>query len=263
MKGEYLNENSNVEKINDPYPIWILDNFIKQEIVETIVADWPEADNDEIWNSGYTTIKGQKNILEQGVRTLNNVEHYPLSVKSVMEYFHSKQFTNKLESITEIKGLIPDTTGRWTNMRVMLANSYQMIHSDARRHPQTGLCKELTCLLYLNKDYDRERDGGCLEVWDDEMTMCKHMIDPIFNRFVIFLNTDTSYHGVTQVKSDRKCLTFSVLADKPTISRTKALFVGRPEDDELITELGKKRAKVKDNEGTKIWKAKQFEKYQK
>jgi len=255
LKSKFLNENPIVKEISDPYPIWILDNFMVEGIAEAMLKEWPAVD-DKQWNSGYATINGQKNILEQGVRTLNDSENYPPVVKEAMEYFHSVHFTKELERITGVKDLIPDTTGRWTNMRTMLADSFQMIHSDARRHPQNGLRKEITCLLYLNKDHDRERDGGSLEVWDDDMKECKHLVDPIFNRFVIFQNSDTAYHGVTQVKQERKGLTFSVMTDKPSNPRIKALFVARPTDDKAIGELGRKRAKVDDAAGANPWKPK-------
>ena len=136
---------------------------------------------------------------------------------------------------------------RWSGLRIMLPNSSQKIHSDARIHPINNLRKEITCLLYLNKDYDRIKDEGCLEIWDDDMQRCMHEIEPVNNRLVLFLNNDMSYHGVPLVKSERKAITWSILSNKAASSpRSKALFVSRPQDDDAVSILGLERSKIKD-----------------
>ena len=78
------------------------------------------------------------------------------------------------------------------------------------------------------------------------MTKCMHKIEPINNRLVIFLNTDTSYHGVPEVNFERKAILWSILKNAKTNNRSKALFVSRPEDSDEISKLGKKRANIKD-----------------
>ena len=118
-----------------------------------------------------------------------------------------------------------------------LPNSFQAIHSDARKHPENGLRKELTCLLHMNEN------SGYLEIWNDDMSKCVHQIKPIKNRFVIFLNTDTSFHGVPKVKTVRNAITWSILKDMKSSDRTKALFKSRPNDDDF-GHLAKKRVKI-------------------
>ena len=78
------------------------------------------------------------------------------------------------------------------------------------------------------------------------MTECTNSIAPLNNRLVIFHNSDTSYHGVPEVKRERKSITWSVLKSGEVGDRSKALFVSRPQDDKKVGELGKKRALVKD-----------------
>ena len=147
--------------------------------------------------------------------------------------------------ITEVKDLITDSSKRWSGMRVMCKNSFQAIHSDARKNPETGYRKELTCLVYFNTDW-KKQDSGYFEVWNDDMTTCVHKIEPVENRLVIFSNTDKSYHGVPEVKSERRSITWSILKDGKSDDRSKALFVARPTDDKKISELGKQRAYIKD-----------------
>ena len=99
--------------------------------------------------------------------------------------------------------------------------------------------------LYVNKNYDRKRDEGCYEVWNDNMTEKLHEIEPLYNRFVVFHNTDTSHHGVPKVgESERRALTFGVLRDAESNGRTKALFKAREGDDKRVNEIAKKRLEV-------------------
>ena len=135
---------------------------------------------------------------------------------------------------------------RWSGLRVMEPNSYQLIHSDARQHPNNILTKELTCLFYLNENYEKESHEGCLEIWDDTMTKRTHEIEPLDNRLVIFVNSETSYHGVPKVLKDRKAITFSIMSKNKSSSRNKALFVARPTDSDEISNLGKERSEIKD-----------------
>lgn len=233
-----INKNYTIEKIIDPYPIWIIDNTFHTDVLDKIIRDWPG----EGWHSGYPSVNGEANILENGMKSISKYELMPDYIREFVKHLHGNNFTKIVENITDIKNLIPDESLRWSGLRMMLPNSYQLIHSDARQHPTNKLRKELTCLLYLNKDYVKERDEGCLEIWNDNMTKCVHQIEPLFNRMVIFLNSDTAYHGVPKVLSARKMITFSILKEGESTNRSKALFVPRPWDDEKIKQQGLERS---------------------
>jgi len=241
----YINQNYNTTTIKYPYPIWVIDNFLQSTVVDQILYEWPN-DNHPLWHHGHDSINGKPNILEQKMLGISKKEDMPPYIKLIMEYFHSSEFCRILESITNIRGLVADSSWRWSGLRTMLPESFQLIHSDARHNPETGYRKELTCLLYLNPNYNKTKDEGCLEIWTDDMTTKTHEIEPILNRMTIFLNSDTAYHGVPLVKSSRKALTFSVLKQGEVGERSKALFVKRPQDSSEIGEVGLERSQIKD-----------------
>jgi hypothetical protein len=241
---DIINVDCEINKIESPFEIWVLDNFLKKEELETIHKYWPLT-IDSRWQSGYSTINGKNNILEKGLRAISKLKDIPEELQEVFNFFHTDEFTEYVSKITNNNSLVSDKSMRWSGLRIMPPNSSQKIHSDARIHPTNNLRKEITCLLYLNKDYNRIRDEGCLEIWDDEMKTCMHEIEPINNRLVLFLNNDMSYHGVPLVKSERKAITWSILSTKSALShRSKALFVPRPFDSEEIKELGIERSKI-------------------
>jgi len=235
-----LNPDLRVNEITNPYPIWIIDNLLDDAVIDQMKNEWFDNDS-ERWNTTRKMVSGKENILERKMLNISKQEEMPEMIASVCEFLHGEEFTSKIEDMTGVTGLIPDETMRWSGMRVMTEGSYQLIHSDAREHPENGLRKELTCLLYLNDDYDKDRDEGCLEIWNDDMTERVHELEPINNRLVIFLNSDTSYHGVPLVKKDRKAITFSILKNEESSGRKFAKFVSRPEDSDEVSILGSER----------------------
>jgi Rps23 Pro-64 3,4-dihydroxylase Tpa1-like proline 4-hydroxylase len=241
-----INHSYKVTHYKHPYKIWVIDDFLDFRVLTNIKKEWLPTDS-PIWHKGHRYIEGKENILEQGMRSISKLENIPPYTSKVLKYIHTDEFTRKIGNIIGMEDLIPDKSFRWSGPRVMVPGSFQAIHSDARKNPETGLRKELTCLIYLNENYTPERDKGHFEVWNDDMTQCVHKIEPRNNRLVIFHNTDKSYHGVPEVNFERKALLWSILKNAEVNSRTKALFVSRPEDSEEISILGKKRAYIKDN----------------
>ena len=242
---DILNNNLQVKKSTYPYDVWVIDNFLREEVLQNIIKSWPSSD-DESWHRGHSMVDGKNNILEQGMRGISKTEKMPEYIAKIVDYLHSEEFTNRIGELLEIEDLYPDKAMRWSGMRVMLPNSFQLIHSDARKSPETGLRKEITCLLYFNENYDKSRDEGCLEIWADNMNTCTHKIEPTSNRLVAFLNSDTSFHGVPVVKFERKAITFSILKNGDTTKRSKALFVARPNDSEEVKLEGIKRSQIND-----------------
>ncbi len=242
-----INPNFQIEHLKTPYDIWILDNFLQIDILEQIKKEWPDINSDK-WHKGHEYIDGRKNILEQGMRSISKLAEVPTFTSKVLKYIHTKEFTKVLSNIVKKTGLIPDESFRWSGPRVMVPGSFQAIHSDARKNPETGLRKELTCLVYLNEDYNSKVDKGHFEVWNDDMTKCVHKIEPLNNRLVIFHNTNKSYHGVPEVNFERKAILWSILKDAESENRSKALFVARPDDSDEISKLGKARAYIKDKD---------------
>ena len=238
-----------IKKINDPYPVWIIDNFLPQDLANKVLENWPK--ENEGWNSGHSVINGKKNILEQGMKALSNLTFMPEFYKEFIKDLNSEKNMKFYEEITGIKDLIFDKHFRWSGLREMVPGGYQLIHSDARQHPETGFTKTLTHLLYFNKEiYNKEKHQGCLEIWSDDLSELKVEIEPLHNRMIIFLNTDKSYHGVPINNAHRKMITFSTLTSDLCYDRSKALFVSRKNiDSDEISQIGKNRAYVEDKIG--------------
>jgi len=243
-KSFKINSKMNVKKSKDPFFHIIIDNFFDDMQLKELLKDWPSS-NDYKWNNTRKKINGEINLLENGIKSINDPSKLPLNWRNFFNFTHyDGNFINCINNLFEKENLIPDQTYNWSGLRENLPNSYQLIHSDALVHPIKGWKKYLTIMIYFD-DAKIIRKGN-LELWDKEMKSSKVSIKPLFNRLVIFECTPTSYHGVPQCDYLRRAFTMSFI--DPTVKnnflRNKAKFVARPTDSKKVSEQGLLRTKI-------------------
>jgi hypothetical protein len=117
-----------------------------------------------------------------------------VKTRNFLYQLNSSTFITFLEELTGIEGIIPDPHFAGGGLHQIETGGYLKVHVDFNRHERLKLDRRLNLLIYLNKNW-KEEYGGCLELWDRDMTRCEKKILPIFNRFVLFSTTDFSYHG--------------------------------------------------------------------
>ena len=211
-----------------PFRHLVIDNFYKEDVLENLLNDFPDID-DERWFRFREKVGKFDNIFEKKMNAISKPEDLPAFSLCFLSLLNSLDFCEVLENITGIEGIQPDPHWHYTGLRINDPGACQLIHSDAVFHPHLKKRKILTVMSYLTKNW-KEEDEGCLEIWNDEMTECAHSIAPVFNRVLIFENTETSYHGVPKNNHRRKAVTMSYLLDEKEEKRWRALFVKRPED---------------------------------
>lgn len=60
------------------------------------------------------------------------------------------------------------------------------------------LHRRVNLLLYFNKNW-KESYGGYFELWDENVKNRIANIEPKFNRLCVFLTSEKSFHGVTEI----------------------------------------------------------------
>jgi len=73
------------------------------------------------------------------------------------------------------------------------------VHVDFNYLEDRKLFRRLNILVYFNKDWPTEW-GGNLELWDQDVKVCRHSFAPLFNRCIIIETGSVSYHGVSAVR---------------------------------------------------------------
>ena len=167
----------------EPFPHVVVDGLFDDALLDAIAAEFPGL-SDEHW---YTTVSPNG-----GKRYAGDVEGLagPLTLILVRR-LNAQSFIDCLEAITGLDGLI---SHREPTMHLSGRGSELGVHIDGSKAGKTGLLRRLNLLLYLNRNWS-ESYAGDLELWNEDATVCVKRIAPLFNRLVILLNTDKSYHG--------------------------------------------------------------------
>jgi hypothetical protein len=169
----------------DPYPHIVIDDFLPSAVLERVVSEIPKPG--EIDWIRFDDARGRK-LASEAETQLGGAP------RALLYQLNSSAFIDFLETLTGIRGLIPDPHFWGGGVHQIERGGFLKVHTDFNRHPRLNLDRRLNLLLYLNPGWQEEW-GGHLELWDRDMTECRKKILPIFGRCVIFSTTDFSNHG--------------------------------------------------------------------
>ena len=170
----------------DPFPHIVIDNFLPQELIDKIAANFPieKLDGDVVFELGYAGLHKR----QVAPANCNGF------IREVFGFFNSAPIVQFLESLTTISSLIPDPHYVGGGFHETSQGGKLGIHADFRINESLHLNRRLNMIIYLNKDW-KDEWGGKLELWDKKMQGVVHSVAPVYNRCVIF-NTDAdSFHG--------------------------------------------------------------------
>lgn len=170
---------------NTPFPHIAIDNFFPEFVLDNVLKEFPKPDDIE-WQRFKNS--AEKKLASRHEQQMGD------ATRLLLYQLNSATFISFLETLTGIEGLIPDPHFEGGGLHQIEPGGFLKMHVDFNKHAKLKLDRRLNLLVYLNKDWQEEY-GGCLELWDSEMTRCEKKILPIFNRFVVFSTTDFSYHG--------------------------------------------------------------------
>ena len=179
--------------------------------------------------------------------TLRDKYKFPPLLTRLFTELQSDSFVNELSKLCE-HPLQLDTERHYWGVHLYDSGDCLDIHVDAGIHPILNKKKHLTLGIYLSANYD-ESHGCHLELWNGSsclsttpvITEKAVSITPIFNRLVLFTNTDTAWHGNptplnAPPSTKRIFITISYLSDDTSLINTnkKAYFIKRPEDPDDV-----------------------------
>jgi hypothetical protein len=118
--------------------------------------------------------------------------------------------------------------------------SFLDMHTDFERHPGNARwVRELNLLLYLNRGWLPEF-GGCLDLRNSRSD-ATGAIEPKFNRLVIMLTKDFTFHGYRPISFPRgsyrisiAAYAYSIAGSGVELSRLKTTTTWRPESRSVV-----------------------------
>ena len=167
-----------------PFPYGCYDNFLESTILDGVLKDLntlsvPESSFDRA---------------QERLKASYSPERLPTHTRSLLYALNSRPMLTFLESLTGIKGLIPDPYFMGGGIHVVSNGGHLDIHADFNHHVMMNLERRINVLIYLNKDWKREY-GGSFEIWNDDMSECVESFEPVFNRMCCFNTGSRSWHG--------------------------------------------------------------------
>jgi Rps23 Pro-64 3,4-dihydroxylase Tpa1-like proline 4-hydroxylase len=178
-QSEYLNAK--------PFPNISFRNFFNPEILENLLAEFPDLSKEN------SSLKQNTEIEKKFSSTGEN--SFGIKTKTFLHYLNSQPFLEFLQILTGIEEkLIGDPYYLGGGLHEIKRGGLLKVHADFNKHYTLKLDRRINVLIYLNKNW-KEEYGGHFELWDKDLKNCEKKILPEFNRLAIFSTTDFSYHG--------------------------------------------------------------------
>tara|TARA_B100001142_G_scaffold329920_1_gene395120 strand:- start:1518 stop:2195 length:678 start_codon:yes stop_codon:yes gene_type:complete len=184
----------NMKFDSNPFDHWVIDNFLDSVDAENLSKEFINYD------SSQDVVHYQGWIAEK--KTCNVWNRFPPLTYKTFSNLLSLDFVTHLSAITGITPLYPDIGLHGGGWHMHKAGGNLALHLDYSIHPKTQLQRKLNLIVYLEEEYKPEWGGG-LEFWSHDEENNRPLekvkvIEPVFNRAVLFDTTQNSWHGFPQ-----------------------------------------------------------------
>ena len=174
-----------------PYDHIVIDDFLKKDVAEKALNEMNKLSD----KSASAWFKNKNCKWQYNKRAWEG--NYGDYLKEIFTELNSKEFTNKLEKLTGISGLISgDISLRGAGIHKINNGGYLGLHTDFNSYhlKRVKLDRRINLLIYMNKDWKLEY-GGQFDLCDIKSKKCIKRINPNFNRCAIFNTSNKSIHG--------------------------------------------------------------------
>lgn len=167
----------------DPFPLLVLDGFLAEPAADAVLAEFPSAD---AMPKSRDYVFGEKHELS------SVAEQGPAS-RALYDALMGDRFRRFVSELTG-KELFIDPAFHGGGFHQSGDGGFLDTHIDFNVHPlHPDWLRTLNVLLYLNKDWQDSYDGRLLIKARPEDE--PRAIEPLFNRGVIMVSDERSYHG--------------------------------------------------------------------
>lgn len=166
-----------------PFPLLVIDDFVSEDLAEGLLAEFPSLE-------GMARIN---DYLFCDKRASENLPGNGPASRQFHDLLLSAEFADILARITG-RTLFVDPSFHGGGFHQGGDGSYLDTHVDFNVHPRhADWLRVINVLLYLNKDWEPGYDGSLLVRGD--LAQQPRAIAPLFNRGVIMLTAEHTYHG--------------------------------------------------------------------
>lgn len=170
-----------------PFPHVVIDDFLLPASAAAIAESFPGPGDEVGWHHF-----GAENFeVKMGS---SREELFPEPLRRAIRDMNSGVFMDFLEKLTGIIHLLPDPHLVGGGIHLTRTGGHLGIHADFNWHERIQAHRRINVLVYLTPEWTAAF-GGELELWDRQAQACQRVVEPLFNRAVIFSTTSDSFHG--------------------------------------------------------------------
>ncbi len=176
--------------VADPYPHIVIDGFLRPDLALELARTFPQPDDPVAWDRfGIQTVEVKLASAHE--------ERFPAAHRQALHDLNSGPFVSFLERLSGIDHLLPDPHLAGGGLHLSRPGDHLGIHADFNWHPQMEAHRRLNLLIYLTPRWEPGY-GGELELWDTSGTRRVRVVEPLFNRAVLFATRSDTFHGHPQ-----------------------------------------------------------------
>lgn len=181
-----------------PFPHVVIDNFLNESVANSLLEDFP---SNSVMHRSHHYLFANKYELS----AWSKVSDLFSLLKTELV---SKDFQTIISKISG-ENLFMDANF-YGDLHQGINGSFLDMHTDFNVHPyHKNWLHRLNLLIYLNKDWKQEYAGNLRLRWGLEGAV--NEIPPLFNRCVIMLSDDTTYHGYNKMTLPKDVTRKSIL----------------------------------------------------
>ncbi len=172
----------------DPFRYVCIDGMWKDEFLEQVMKEVAE---NQSW-AGEKQFYGSREKRWQA-----DWNKFPEHVHSLLSYLNQPLVLKIIEFITQEKFLVSDPYLEGGGIHSTGNDGFLKLHADFNWNEKLQLYRRINILVYLNKDWKKEY-GGQIELAGKDSSgefISQVALEPIFNRTLIFVTDDKSFHG--------------------------------------------------------------------
>ena len=179
----------------EPFPHLVFDDFLDETVARDAAYElkWLNTNiEQEEWRFQEKD-HHQDQVLKRSITQLDNM--LPTS-RLISQYVNNTQFLTFLRDLTGMDELFGDWNYMGGGIHITPQGGSLNIHHDfnflgSAKNPEAY--RKINLLVYLNEEWDSSW-GGNLELWEKDLSDVRHIIEPKFNRAVLF-NIEDAPHG--------------------------------------------------------------------
>lgn len=176
-----------------PFPYVIIDGFLPKPLLDLAVEAFPKPDS-QFWRRTDNDHTFNKLTPDGffGTQLLKEMR-FTDAMRRVFYELNCGLFLWFLRELTGIDRLMNDPFFSEGGYHCVGNEGKLDIHADFSHHSYLEIERRVNLLIYLNPEW-REEWGGALKLYSPDLVPTEP-IYPIMNRAVIFLTSETSFHG--------------------------------------------------------------------